>query len=571
MKNLLKVFDTCSNKEKKEVYLNIFLMFVVSLLEAFSIGLILPISQLIFNDNNIFTEFLLFEEKSKNILFFVLIFVVLIIVKNIFFSYVYYRISIFSEKLRNKLAKFIFNKYIYFDYLDYIKLKPGETIRNLSSYPSIYQQYIFSGINLLQEILIVFLITSILLFANYQVTIMGFFFIIFIIIFSKLIFKKKLKGIGKVLAENTAKYSKYIHFSMNCIKDIKLFQSENQFEKRFNDYFEKYSKASAINQFLNSLSRFLVEIYLTIIIGVFFTYIHFFKLDIENFLPILTLFAVAALRLLPSGSKIISNNNTISFLNPMIREILELIDNSEQFKNPKDKVTEENNEVEINSNESENSLLELKNLNFQFRANKNNIETKIKNLSFKIKKNTFFGIVGKSGSGKSTLLNLICGLIEPLDGKILYKDQDISKFKNQWKKKNGYVPQEVKLFDDTILNNLTMFEDQYLDNFKINNILNILNLDNFFNKLHNRLETILGSDGVELSVGQKQRVGIARALIRDPEIIILDESTNSLDKKTEEEIIKFMKVLKKDKTIIFVTHDKELSKICDELINLDNL
>ncbi|MAO32308.1 MAG: hypothetical protein CL824_02275 [Crocinitomicaceae bacterium] len=571
MKNLLKVFDTCSNKEKKEVYLNIFLMFVVSLLEAFSIGLILPISQLIFNDNNIFTEFLLFEEKSKNILFFVLIFVVLIIVKNIFFSYVYYRISIFSEKLRNKLAKFIFNKYIYFDYLDYIKLKPGETIRNLSSYPSIYQQYIFSGINLLQEILIVFLITSILLFANYQVTIMGFFFIIFIIIFSKLIFKKKLKGIGKVLAENTAKYSKYIHFSMNCIKDIKLFQSENQFEKRFNDYFEKYSKASAINQFLNSLSRFLVEIYLTIIIGVFFTYIHFFKLDIENFLPILTLFAVAALRLLPSGSKIISNNNTISFLNPMIREILELIDNSEQFKNPKDKVTEENNEVEINSNESENSLLELKNLNFQFRANKNNIETKIKNLSFKIKKNTFFGIVGKSGSGKSTLLNLICGLIEPLDGKILYKDQDISKFKNQWKKKIGYVPQEVKLFDDTILNNLTMFEDQYLDNFKINNILNILNLDNFFNKLPNRLETILGSDGVELSVGQKQRVGIARALIRDPEIIILDESTNSLDKKTEEEIIKFMKVLKKDKTIIFVTHDKELSKICDELINLDNL
>ena len=169
------------------------------------------------------------------------------------------------------------------------------------------------------------------------------------------------------------------------------------------------------------------------------------------------------------------------------------------------------------------------------------------------------------------MLNLICGLIEPLDGKILYKDQDISKFKNQWKKKIGYVPQEVKLFDDTILNNLTMFEDQYLDNFKINNILNILNLDNFFNKLPNRLETILGSDGVELSVGQKQRVGIARALIRDPEIIILDESTNSLDKKTEEEIIKFMKVLKKDKTIIFVTHDKELSKICDELINLDNL
>ena len=108
-------------------------MFIVSILEAFSIGLILPISQLIFNDSSIFTKYLLFEEKSKNILFFILLFVSLIIIKNIFFSFVYYRISIFSEKIRNKLAGFIFNKYIYNDYLEYLKLKPGETIRNLSS------------------------------------------------------------------------------------------------------------------------------------------------------------------------------------------------------------------------------------------------------------------------------------------------------------------------------------------------------------------------------------------------------------------------------------------------------
>ena len=154
MKNLLKVFHSFTVSEKREVYTNIFLMFVVSILEAFSIGLILPISQLIFNDNNIFTKYLLFDDKSKNILFFVLLFVSLIIIKNIFFSFVYYRISVFSEHIRNKLAAFIFNKYIFCDYLEYLKLRPGETIRNLSSYPSIYQQYIFSGIVLIQEIFI---------------------------------------------------------------------------------------------------------------------------------------------------------------------------------------------------------------------------------------------------------------------------------------------------------------------------------------------------------------------------------------------------------------------------------
>ena len=176
MKNLIKVFQSFTFSEKKEAYTNIFLMFVVSILEAFSIGLILPISQLIFSDNNIFTKYLLFDEKSKNILFFVLLFVSLIIIKNIFFSFVYYRISIFSEKIRNKLAAFIFNKYIFFDYLEYLKLRPGETIRNLSSYPSIYQQYIFAGIILIQEILIVIFISSLLVMANYQATIIGFFF-----------------------------------------------------------------------------------------------------------------------------------------------------------------------------------------------------------------------------------------------------------------------------------------------------------------------------------------------------------------------------------------------------------
>ena len=571
MKNLLKVFSTFADSEKKEVYINILLMFIVSILEAFSIGLILPISQLIFNDSSIFTKYLLFEEKSKNILFFILLFVSLIIIKNIFFSFVYYRISIFSEKIRNKLAGFIFNKYIYNDYLEYLKLKPGETIRNLSSYPSIYQQYIFSGIVLIQEILIVIFISSLLIIANYKATVIGFILILVIVLISKLIFKKKLNEIGLILAENTAKYSSYIHFSMNCIKDIKLFQSEYQFEKRFNNFFKKYSRASALNQFLNSLSKFLIEIYLTLLIALFFTYIHFSQLNIENFLPILTLFAVATLRLMPSGSKIISSNNTISFLNPMVKEIIKLLDNSnlERITNEIPKYS--NSNIKKIEDFSSNKLLELKNISFQFKNKNQNIKTKIKNLNFEIDKNSFFGIVGKSGSGKSTLLNIICGLIEPLDGEILYYNQNILNFKKDWLTKIGYVSQEVRLFDETILNNIVMFDNKYRNVDKINQLLKVLNLDTFVNALPEKLETIIGSEGIELSVGQKQRIGIARALIRDPEILILDESTNSLDKKTEEEIINFLNQIKNHKTIIFVTHDQELSKICDKTVNLDNL
>jgi len=379
--------------------------------------------------------------------------------------------------------------------------------------------------------------------------------------------KKRLKNIGMTLAENTAKYSKYIHFSMSCIKDIKLFQSENEFEKRFNNFFEKYSKASALNQFLNSLPKFLAEIYLTIIMGILFLYIHLSGLNIENYLSTMTVFAVAALRLLPSGSKIIINNNTISFLNPMISDILDLFkkQNNDKIKTVVEDIITKN----LKDTYDEKNYFEVKDLNFHFLNGKNKIETKLINLSFKIQKNSIFGIIGKSGSGKSTLLNIICGLINPISGAILYKNQDIRNLKDSWKKKIGYVPQEVKIFDDTLLNNITMYNREFLKNDKINIYLDILNLKEFVDTLPEGLQTILGSEGIELSVGQKQRIGLLRAIIRDPEILILDETTSSLDKKTEDLILSFINKIKKNKTIIFISHDQNLSNIYDEKINLD--
>ena len=567
MKNFLKIFYSFTDREKRDIYINTSLMFFVSILEAFSIGLIFPISQLIFNDDKVFLKLLFFDNKNENILFLIFLFIFIIIINNIFFSFVYYRISIFSENIRNNLARFIFNKYIFTDYLEYLKLKPGETIRNLSSYPSIYQQYIFTGISLIQEIFIVFLITTILLVTSFNATILGLISILFIVIFSKFIFKKRLKNIGMTLAENTAKYSKYIHFSMSCIKDIKLFQSENEFEKRFNNFFEKYSKASALNQFLSSLPRFLAEIYLTIIMGILFLYIHLSGLNIENYLSTMSVFAVAALRLLPSGSKIIINNNTISFLNPMISDILDLFkkQNNDKIKTVVEDIITKN----LKDTYDEKNYFEVKDLNFHFLNGKNKIETKLINLSFKIQKNSIFGIIGKSGSGKSTLLNIICGLINPISGAILYKNQDIRNLKDSWKKKIGYVPQEVKIFDDTLLNNITMYNREFLKNDKINIYLDILNLKEFVDTLPEGLQTILGSEGIELSVGQKQRIGLLRAIIRDPEILILDETTSSLDKKTEDLILSFINKIKKNKTIIFISHDQNLSNIYDEKINLD--
>lgn len=573
MKSFFKIYKNFSEVEKKEIHISVVLMFLVSVLEAFSIGLILPLSNMIINKENLNPNFIIYDDINKNILLFIAIFVFLIILKNIFFSYVFYRISIFCEKIRNKVAKYLFNKYIFLDYLDYIKLKPGETIRNLSSYPSIFQQYVFNSVNLFQEILILSLIILILLVGSYQATFYGMMSILVLIFLSKIIFKKKLDQLGKILAENTAKYSKYIHFSMNCIKDIKLFKSEEKFENKFNNFFAKYSRASASNQFLNSLSRFIVEIYLAILIAIVFLYLYFTKINITDFLPIISLFAVASLRLFPTGSKIISYNNSLIFLNPMVKEIIQLIYEKNSI-NSFDENIKNNLSATLEADELEKnyqSIIEVKNLNFSFFSKKQNIETSIRNLNFEIKKNGIFGILGKSGTGKSTLLNLICGLIKPSEGLITYKGLALKQNTSDVLNKIGYVPQKVELFDDTIYNNITMFNEYPNAEQKIKDILKILNLEKFFSDLPNNLETQVGEDGINLSGGQIQRIGIARALIKNPEIIILDEATSSVDTETEKEIINFIKSLKQNKTIIFVTHDMRHMPLFDQFINLDEV
>ena len=114
-----------------------------------------------------------------------------------------------------------------------------------------------------------------------------------------------------------------------------------------------------------------------------------------------------------------------------------------------------------------------------------------------------------------------------------------------------------------------MYNREFLKNDKINIYLDILNLKEFVDTLPEGLQTILGSEGIELSVGQKQRIGLLRAIIRDPEILILDETTSSLDKKTEDLILSFINKIKKNKTIIFISHDQNLLNIYDEKINLD--
>ena len=190
-------------------------------------------------------------------------------------------------------------------------------------------------------------------------------------------------------------------------------------------------------------------------------------------------------------------------------------------------------------------------------------------MNFSVNKNTIFGIYGKSGSGKTTLLNILCGILKPDEGYINYYDDNIMKNIDLWKNKIGYVPQYVNLFDGSVINNL-IYQQECNDIKNLKQKLEEVNLGKFIENLPKKYDTKLGEGGSNLSGGQRQRLGIARALLKNPEVLIMDEATNSLDEKNEQQILELLLKLKEKLTIILVSHDQKVMKICDKMINLDN-
>ena len=190
-------------------------------------------------------------------------------------------------------------------------------------------------------------------------------------------------------------------------------------------------------------------------------------------------------------------------------------------------------------------------------------------INFDINKGEYVGIKGSTGTGKSTILDLIMGLISPSSGEIKVDEKKLEINNRNWHEKIGYVPQDVTLINENILKNIAFgVEEKEIDMQKINKCVEIANLSEFINQLPNKFETNIGHMSSNISGGQKQRIGIARALYHDPEILIFDEATNSLDEKTEQQILNVIKKLKGEKTIIFVSHQTNPLKYCDKIIDL---
>ena len=181
------------------------------------------------------------------------------------------------------------------------------------------------------------------------------------------------------------------------------------------------------------------------------------------------------------------------------------------------------------------------------------------------------GIVGPSGIGKTTLIDLITGLLIPGDGKIAIDEKNLLEIdKAVWHNSIAYVPQDSVFTNSSLRENLTMGNDHISDE-KVWQMLKRVNAGQFVHELRGGLDTIMSNNAQQFSGGERQRLAIARAILREPSLLLLDEITNSLDDKNEQHVINILLDLKKDITIIFITHKKELIQNFDEIIDIEKL
>lgn len=566
-----EIINALGLKFKIKIIKFLIFSFLTILLETLSILSIFPVLKFLFNEDK--SSFFFIDKFELNyrleillnnsyFIYFLIIFLIVIIflIKNI----ALYFLSIYQNKFVNynsaSLSRILFSYYISQNYINFVSNNTSIYIRNsLDNVGSIFGNYFRSISILINESLILLILLTILFFSDPLI------FLSFTLVFGSLstvIFfrnKRRLYIAGVEMQKNLQQRLKFLQQGLGSFKDIKILGLEKYFLEQF--YFLSLKIARITYKFESDLiyPKLVLEIFGIAIIFTFITVKILSGNEIYQIIPLIGVFSVAGLRLLPSVNRLITAAQRIRFSIPTLK-ILQ----GELIKFSKQKV--ENISIEKKNRINFKKIINLKNLNFKYEGQKKNI---LNNLSLIINRGDFVAISGPSGCGKTTLLNVMMGLIKPNSGEIEVDGINIYENIKGWQSILSHVPQDIYLLDDSLESNIILGHPKKEFNYsRLKKVINLSLLTKEHGFVSNESKTILGERGISLSGGQKQRVGIARALYSNADIIFLDEATSSLDPKTEQIILKNIKSIFKNKTIIMITHRRDILKFANKVFAL---
>lgn len=359
-------------------------------------------------------------------------------------------------------------------------------------------------------------------------------------------FGRKVQEAGVYSTQNLTQF-------FHAFKEIVLLGKSATFVAAYQYHSGKKSRIQALQTAINALPRLVIEV---VFVGLFVTTIALLCVEHESPLQMMGVlggYLYVGFRLMPGLNRIIHHLNMFKSIIPCIEHV-----HSEYTT-----LGAQENYVDVNGFQF-NTDISFQNVSFQYL---NTQKDALCEINFSIKKGECVGIIGETGSGKSTLVDLILGLLRSNNGEILI-DAKYPVNSYQWHQRIGYVPQSIYLTDDTIAANIA-FGETRIDEQRLNAAIDAAQLRKFVDQLPEGINTIAGERGVRLSGGERQRIAIARALYRNPDVLIFDEATSALDNETEARLMETIKAVSQNRTVIMIAHRLTTLKDCDRIIMMD--
>lgn len=564
---ILKISISLLNKREKFKLLKLSILSLISSsLDFISIISIYPFLNIILNKNIIYENQNYYKLwnlfGSPNLDEFVTLLSFLVILLILFASFLnfftQYQCNMFAADCQIRLGKKLFRYFTFVDYEWHIRRNSVKLMNLFTIHLTKFSRSIIRQIPLLLgyiSSLIIPIATLILLSPRYG--------LLFVSVFAFILFyflrwlRKKTNFLSNILKLKLDELNILLIESIQGIKDVKLSSSEDNFIRNYEKIYKDFCFNTSIVDNFNQLPVNAVLMTSQLIMVGLGTLLFLSNISSSSLVGIMSTVALIAFKIIPSLNKLGNGLNTISnafiFTNVLDELFLELSSKSDNNKNS---FTEKNKTFWNKVN--------FKDVSYKYPESSN---FALKNINLEIRKGYHYGFVGFSGSGKSTTIDIFNGLISPFTGKVLIDGKPLLNFGHrEWQSKIGYVPQQPKISDQSIKENIAFGLDySEIDNDRILSCIEMVGLTPFLKTLPHGTSTLLGDSGKFISGGQKQLIAIARALYKNPEILILDEATSSLDSISENLVRNALKNLHGKISLLTIAHQFSNIKEADHI------
>ncbi len=547
------------------------LIFIGGLLETVSVSAVLPIVYVIISPEQaqenkyirMVMEALAIDSIEGVIVPLLWTLIVMYILKNAFLLFLASEQNRFIAFNRNKLISQVLREFLNRPYEFYLDADIPTVFRLTDSdIPNVFN-ILMSMISLVSEAVVFALLCIVMVVTDWKLL------LFLIVVFGVLslvmikVLKPQLSRLGEKNQAIQSRIAKWRIQAIYGIKDVKVLHREAFFA----DNYEHSGKIGAgyarRHAVLNNTPRLLIEaVFMTSILIYIILYIQMGN-DASTLIPMLTAFGVAAIRMMPSVNRINTYMTDISYFRPCLNYVYENMNINE--------ISRRNNQTLRPADTSKKMQLRdkiaLKGIVYAY---PNTDKLIFDHADMVVPYGKSVGIMGPSGAGKSTIVDILLGLLKVREGSITCDGENIFDNYPAWLAQIGYIPQSIYLVDEPVRNNIAFgIADEEIDDSRIWQALEEAQLADFIRGLPEGLDTAIGDRGVRISGGQRQRLGIARALYHNPEILVFDEATSALDNETEAAVMEAINSFHGKKTMVIIAHRLNTIEKCDIIYKVD--